>query len=32
MADSMFKKKNGTWNGKAIADYLTLTHELLISI
>lgn len=22
MADSMFKKKNGSWNGKAIADYL----------
>ncbi len=24
MADSMFKKKNGTWNGKAIADYLSI--------
>ena len=24
LADSMFKKKNGTWNGKAIADYLSI--------
>ncbi len=24
MADSMFKKKNGSWNGKAIADYLKI--------
>ena len=24
MADAMFKKKNGSWNGKAIADYLNI--------
>ena len=24
MADAMFKKKNGTWNGKSIAQYLNL--------
>ena len=24
MADAMFKKKNVSWNGKAIADYLNI--------
>ena len=24
MADSMFKKKNGSWNGNAIAEYLKM--------
>ena len=27
MADAMFKKKNGTWNGKSIAEYLNLDER-----
>ncbi len=27
MADAMFKKKNGTWNGKSIAQYLNLDER-----
>ena len=27
MADAMFKKKNGKWNGKSIAEYLNLDER-----
>lgn len=27
MADSMFKKKNGSWNGKVIAEYLSMSEK-----
>lgn len=30
LADSMFKKKNGKWNGKAIADYLNI-HPITVN-